>query len=313
MRPETRARVHRAADELGYIRDRVASGLQRRVSGSVGIVVPTIDNAIFAELIEAFSARLAEHDRTMLIGSHDYDMDRETSIVRSLLERRVDAIALIGRDHPRAALGMLAARGVPLAALWGAKGPPGVPAIGTDHRAAARRVTRFLLDHGHRDIALLFPDTEHNDRARERLEGARDALREANIALPAHRLVRSPYEVSTAKRVAIEMLGRSLPSAVVCGNDVIAHGVLYGAQRLGIPVPDALSVVGIGDFAGSAAIEPGLTTVRMPARRIGRLGADALIKRSGSADDGPTADIVIEAELIVRESSGPAGSDRGRS
>lgn len=305
VRPHTRERVLRAAEELGYIRDRVASGLQRRVSGSVGLVVPTIDNAIFAGLIEAFSARLAEHDRTMLIASHDYDAAREVPIVRSLLERRVDAVALVGRDHPPPALDMLATRDVPVVALWCAKGPPGIAAIGADNAAAARVATEHLLALGHRDAALLFPDTEHNDRARERLDGALGALRSVGLSPPPGRVVHCPYEVATAKRVASALLARRAPTAVVCGNDVIAHGVLYAAQRLGIDVPGDVSVVGIGDFSGSAAIEPGLTTVRLPARRIGRLAADVLVARLDDRDAPALGDVVIDVELVVRASTGP--------
>ena len=114
VQPHTRKRILDAAAELGYIRDRAAGTLHGRRSGTVGLVVPTIDNAIFAELIEAFSSQLQQHDRTMLIASHNYDLDQEVSIIRSLLERRIDAIALVGRDHSDVALEMLQLRDIPV-------------------------------------------------------------------------------------------------------------------------------------------------------------------------------------------------------
>lgn len=303
VRPDTRKRVLRAASELGYIRDRMASGLQRRVSGTVGLVVPTIDNAIFAELIEAFSLRLQDHDRTMLIASHDYDERREVTIIRSLLERRIDAIALVGADHSSVALEMLAVRDLPTVALWCASGPRGIPAIGADNKAAARKVTEHLIELGHRDIALLVPDSVTNDRARQRIEGARDVIREHGFALDERRMRECPYDINAAKAIALQMLDSDPPTAFICGNDIIAHGVLHAARRCGVCVPDELSVVGIGDFSGSAAFEPGLTTVRLPARRIGRLAADALVERLDGTARGAIPGVIIDSELIVRGST----------
>ena len=113
VQPKTRHVILKAAAELGYIRDRAAGTLHGRHSGTVGLVLPTIDNAIFAELIEAFTAQLQTHDRTVLIASHNYDLDQEVGIIRSLLERRIDAIALVGRDHSSVALEMLTLRDIP--------------------------------------------------------------------------------------------------------------------------------------------------------------------------------------------------------
>jgi len=130
VRPDTRKRIETAAEALGYIRDRVASSLHNKMSGSVGLVVPTIDDAIFSELIEAFAAELNRHDRTMLIASHNYDLDREVSIIRSLLERRIDAVAIVGRDHSSVALEMLKVREIPIVSLWNASGASEIPCVG---------------------------------------------------------------------------------------------------------------------------------------------------------------------------------------
>lgn len=311
VRPDTRERVMVAARALGYIRDRLASGMQSRRSGSVGLVVPTIDNAIFAELIEAFSHRLGELDRTMLIASHDYDDVREVAIVRSLLERRVEGVALIGRYHDPAVLEMLRLRELPGVTLWGDGGVPGLPSIGANNREAGRMAMAHLLELGHRDIAMLFPDTEHNDRAADRLLGAEDALRSAGVTLPSRRRLHCPYDMAVAKSLAMELLlpPRGRPTAIVAGNDVIAFGTLHAARRLDIAVPAALSIVGIGDFRGSSEIEPGLTTVRLPARRIGRLAADALVGQIGglgSPCDTATRDTVLACQLMHRSSSAPA-------
>lgn len=308
VRPPTRQKIETAARELGYIRDRMAGALHGKMSGTVGLIVPTIDNAIFSELIEAFSTELHRHDRTMLIASHNYDLMREVSIVRSLLERRIDGVALVGRDHDIAAIEMLKVRDIPVLTLWNSTGVDGIPSVGTDNRQGAFDVTQHLIDLQHRDIALLFPDTQSNDRARDRKAGALDALQAAGIHIPPQRDQHCAYDMAAAKALAIDILsndtnGLGPPSAFVCGNDVIAHGFIHGALRLKLRVPEQVSVVGIGDFRGSSAIEPPLTTVRLPARRIGQSAAAALVNKLRQRDSSTPTDITIPSELIIREST----------
>jgi len=279
----------------------------RARKGAPGIlIVPTIDHAIFSELIEAFSSQLHAHDRTMLIASHNYDLQREVSIVRSLLERRIDAIALVGRDHPMAAIEMIKLRGIPVVSLWNAVGASGIPSIGTDNRQGAFDITRHLIDLQHQRFALLFPDTEFNDRARDRKSGVLQALTNANINVPSSWNLPCPYDTASAKTVALGLLqnpidGKS-PTAFICGNDIIAHGVIHAASRLNIKVPQSVSVVGIGDFRGSSAIEPPLTTVRLPARRIGQMAADTLIQKI-NRDITELPDHIIPTQIIIREST----------
>ncbi len=312
VRPATRGRIEQAARELGYIRDRMAGALHGKMSGTIGLIVPTIDHAIFSELIEAFSEQLHTHDRTMLIASHNYDLQREIGIVRSLLERRIDAIALVGRDHPMAAIEMIKVRGIPVVSLWNAVGAGGIPSIGTDNRQGAFDVAQHLIDLNHKHFALLFPDTQFNDRARDRKAGVMQALEAASISVPAAWDLPCPYDTAAAKSVAMGLLNTPIsdkrPTAFICGNDIIAHGVIHAASRLRIKVPHAVSVVGIGDFRGSSAIEPPLTTVRLPARRIGQLAAETLIGQI-NREEAEQRDHIIPTQLIVRESSSQAPED----
>lgn len=303
VRAPTRQRIEVAARELGYIRDRMASALHGKMSGTVGLIVPTIDNAIFAELIEAFSAQLQAHDRTMLIASHNYDLELEVRIVRALLERRIDGIALVGGDHDIAAVEMLKVRDIPFLTLWNSHGVKNIPSVGTDNWQAAFDITQHLVELGHRDIALLFPDTTSNDRARNRKAGALDALDASGIHIPDYRDQTCPYDMAKAKALSMEILKQDPPDAFVCGNDVIAHGVIHAAQRLKLRVPEEVSVVGIGDFRGSSEIEPPLTTVRLPARRIGKKAASMLVNKLIENDISQWVNNTIPSELIVREST----------
>ena len=280
VKAPTRKRIEQAALDLGYIRDRMAGTLHNRFSGTFGLIVPTIDNAIFAEMIEAFSARLQKRDRTMLIAAHGYDLILETAIVRSLLERRIDGVAMVGFDHEAVPLNMLARRDVPVVSIWNYRADSTIPCVGADNFEAGKLVTQHLVDLGHRDIAFIFPETNSNDRARDRLSGALQVTSDASIPISPDQILSCNYDIGAAKNLALSALSSRTQTAFVCGNDIIAHGVLLACQSLGIVVPDEISIVGIGDFGGSEFLEPGLTTVRLPAKRIGRQAADTLLSMS---------------------------------
>ncbi len=304
VKPGTKSKIQAAANELGYVRDRMAAAMHNRFSGTIGMVVPTINNAIFSELIESFSSQLQLHDRTMLVASHNYDLELEASIIRSLLERRIDGIALVGQQHLDSALQMLKVREVPTIALWGYQPHAILPFVGADNLQAAYKITNHLIELGHKDIAFIFPDTNNNDRALDRKNGALKAMHEANLPVPSSRMHTCPYDIAESKRTALSILKQKRPSAIVCGNDVIAHGAIYAAHESAIALPAELSIVGIGDFAASADIVPSLTTVRIPAKRIGQIAAQALVNlNEQGATENQIKSQLIDTQLIVRDSS----------
>jgi LacI family transcriptional regulator len=303
VRGPTRQRIEQAASELGYIRNRAAGSLHNRYSGTIGLVVPTIDNAIFSELIEAFSARLLGHDRIMLIAAHGYDLKLEVALIRSLLERRIDGLALVGFDHDPVSLNMLVQRRVPVIEVWNHREGVSLPSVGADNKAAAAAIAGHVVAQGHRDIALMFPDVTSNDRARDRLDGVMECLAASGIEVPDHRRIECPYDVGVARRLVDAMLARAnRPTALICGNDIIAHGAYFACQAKGVAVPDGLSIAGIGDFGSSAHLHPALTTVRMPARQIGTVAADALIDLIETGQPQRPQNRLIDFELKVRRS-----------
>jgi len=164
-------------------------------------------------------------------------------------------------------------------------------------------VTEHLVRQGHRDIAFLFPEAQANDRARDRIEGAMQVMAAAGITVPDHRRLDCPYDMGATKALAVDVLSENPPTAVVGGNDVIAHGVVFAAHSLGLRVPRDLSVVGIGDLRASAELEPGLTTVRLPARQIGRLAADAIVAMSESGAPPDPFRRVVDVTFTERAST----------
>ncbi len=302
--PATRKRINRAVERLGYIRNRAAQSMHGRRSGTIGLIVPTIDHAIFAEMIQSFSEAIDRAGFTLLIASHSYDLDREYAMMRKLMEHRVDGIAVVGLERAEASMRLLEQQGIPAMALWNYAPDAALPCVGADNREAGRLAVEHLLGLGHRDIGLIFPPPDGNDRASTRLAGACDGLLAAGIPLNEEWQWEVPYSISQAKELAQGLLRRDhRPTALLCGNDVIAQGVIYGAQGCGLVVPDDVSVIGIGDFKGSGEIEPGLTTIRIPARDIGEIGGERFTALITGAKDVTTEEhfrISCPLECILR-------------
>ncbi|MEX0317920.1 MAG: LacI family DNA-binding transcriptional regulator [Ruegeria sp.] len=304
VNPATRKKIDRAVRRLGYIRNRAAQTMHGKRSGTIGLVVPTINHAIFAEVIQAFSDSIDKAGFSLLIASHGYDLDREYAMIRKLLEHRVDGVALIGLEHSDATFRLIQQQEIPALAIWNYSEDTDLPCVGTDNRQAGRMAMEHLLSLGHREVGLIFPDTSGNDRARHRLEGALAALNERDITVPDPWRSEAPYSISQAKQVTLDLLAMSeRPTALLCGNDVIAHGALYAAQSLGLRVPDEISIMGIGDFKGSVDLEPGLTTIRIPAETIGTLAGERFTDYITS-DEPELFQICCELNCILRGTTG---------
>lgn len=305
VRPDTAAKIRRAADALGYIRNRAASAIHGARSGAVGLIAPTIDNAIFSDLIQAFSDVLQEADLSLLIATHGYDLEAEHRMLRKLLEHRVDGVALIGLSHHQGLFDLLAARRTPVVAMWSHADDAPIACVGSDNEEAGALAAGHLLSLGHRRVATIFPPLDGNDRAEGRRAGALSALAAAGAApTPGWRLT-ARYHLAEAKAAAASLLAApERPTAILCGNDVIARGAVAAAMDGGFQAGRDVSVTGIGDFHGSAELPPPLTTVRIDARQVGARAAETLLARMADPD-APLARLKVPLTLMARATAGP--------
>ncbi|MDU9004398.1 LacI family DNA-binding transcriptional regulator [Sedimentitalea todarodis] len=277
VNPATRKKITRAVERLGYIRNRAAQTMHGRRSGTIGLIVPTINHTIFSQVIQSFSDAIDAAGFTLLITSHGYDLDREYAMLRKLLEHRVDGIALIGFEHTTASFNMIEQQDIPTIAIWNYMQESTMSCVGADNVLAGRLAAQHLLSLGHRKIGLVFPSVSGNDRAGDRQSGVLATLAESAVTVPDFWRTQTPYSIAQAKQVCIDLLALDhRPTALLCGNDVIAQGAVFASQHMGLNVPGDVSVIGIGDFVGSEDMEPGLTTIRIPAQKIGKIAGDQL-------------------------------------
>ncbi len=300
VKPDTRKRIEDAIKATGYIRNRAAQMMHGRRSGTIGLVVPTIDHTIFAELIQVFSEAVEEQGFSLILATHGYDLEREYQLLRKLLEHRVDGVALIGFEHLDETYGVLESQNTPAVTMWNYASDTRIPCVGASNISAGAMAAEHLMDLGHKEIALIISSAGGNDRAADRLHGARKAMKNRGITPIAE--VSTQYSVSAAKRDCLSVLETQKPTAILCGNDVIGIGAMYAAARIGLSVPKDVSIMGIGDFKGSDETEPALSTVRLPAREIGQRAAKTLGRLIAGQTDVP-ATWQCDVRLLPRGST----------
>jgi LacI family transcriptional regulator len=302
VNPELRRRVTEAVDRLGYVAVGAARALASRRTGAIGALVPTLDNAIFAECINALQLRLDDHGYVLLVASADYDARRESRELKALVERGIDGVLLVGTEHNPEVYRLLKAAAVPAVITWSCDAQVGVPCIGFDNRAAARRLCDHLIELGHRRIAMMAGLRQGNDRAAARVDGVRDALRARGLDLTPERLCERPYTVADGRNALRHLLAApERPTAVICGNDVLAFGALFEAAAHGLGVPRDLSITGFDDLDLAAQMVPPLTTVRVPAAEMGRRAADQLV--GVARGEAPPRVTELEAVIVLRGST----------
>lgn len=303
----TRARVLRAARELGYRPNPVARSLVSGKTRTVGVVVPNLSANIIARLTSGIEDTCHQHDHRVLLAQAPGGTESEIRQAQLLLEHRVDglicALTRAHADESREWLAHLAEEGVACVLVDERIDEAPVDYVVSDDRQGAIDLVAHLASLGHRRIAFLgIPEPRRIHL--ERSEGYRLGLTAAGLA-PDPALT---CEVLGASELVPGQVARLLglaepPTAVFATNDHFAVAVLHFAYRRGLRIPDDLALVGFGDIGAAAPL--GLTTMRHPAREMGQQAAERLFARLANPLL-PAAGVTLPTTLIVRETCGAA-------
>jgi LacI family transcriptional regulator len=315
VKPDTLERVNRAVQQLGYVRNGAAQALALRRTRMVATVYPTLGNPIFAESIHALEQTLWKLGYQLLVASHDYEPERESDVLRGIVERGVDGVVLVGTDHSEDVFALIRRHDLPCVLTWSLDEGQQRDCVGFSYFDAAYRMARLVVEYGHTRIALCVGHSTRNERVRARVAGTRAALRESGIDLPPERILEEDFSYDggmRAVRAIAELSPR--PTVLVCGNDVLAIGAIGECRRLGLRVPEDLSITGADDIEIAALIEPALTTLRVPTVEIGERAARRIV--SLIAREEITDEPELQATVVVRDSLrriGPGARARVRS
>ena len=314
-RPETvsaalRQRIDAAIEAHGYVPDAAARALASRRTRTIGAIVPTVDNAMFARGIEALQSYLSMQGYLLLLATSGYDPEAEHRQAQNMASRGVDGLILRGDVHTEALRRLLATQRIPFINVGVYDATKPYPCVGVDNELAAWRACSYLIELGHRDIGMVAALTKHNDRAAARVAGVERALAEHGLAGRAEWLLEVPYQLDDARQAARRLLTLAeRPSAIVGGNDVIAYGVLLEAERRGLKVPHDLSVIGFDDLEWSRHLRPSLSTMHLPTDEIWTRAGQYVVRHL--AGQSTSLHHEVDAALVVRESTGRPGGSRG--
>lgn len=301
---QTRDRVLTVVQKLGYAPNFGARALAAKRTNTIGAIIPTMENAIFARGLQAFQEELGKHGLTMLVASSSYRPDLEEEQIRTLLARGADALLLIGFDRPASVYAHLEQRGTPYVIAWSQKDDPHHVAVGFDNYSAMKALADRVFDQGHRRVAIISAPQADNDRARDRVRAVIDAAELRGIASSAIPVIETPYSIENGAEAMAQLMSvAQKPTAVFCGNDVLAVGALGLARDIGFAVPADVSITGFDDIEISRIVRPALTTVHVPHRDMGRQAAQAiaaLLRGEAAPSTLPLATRIVE-----RESLGP--------
>lgn len=289
----------KAVDALGYAPNFSAKTLAANKSGTIGAIIPTMENAIFARGLQAFQEELGEFGFTMLVASSAYKQELEAEQIRNLVARGVDALMLIGHDRDPDTYRFLAKRGLPFVNAWAYSPKSGAVSVGFDNREAMKVLADRVLDLGHRKIGVITAPRVQNDRARGRMEGILDALQDRGLSQDNLTIIDVAYSIRNgAEAFKTLMQMAEPPTAVLCGNDVLAVGAIGMAREMKIDVPADVSITGFDDIELAQVSMPGLTTVHVPHREMGKQAARMLV--SSLRDNTPLEDVKLETRIVMR-------------
>ena len=304
----TRQSVLAALDVLGYERP---TRLRQRSAGLIGLITPELNNPIFPALAQVIEQVLTRHGYTPLLCTQTPGGSTEDELVDMLVDRGVTGIVFVSGLHADTTADMgryarLAARGVPYVLINGYSERISATFVSPDDRAAMRMAVQHLAELGHERIGLALGQRRFVPVLRK-TEGFAAACQELlgqspeqSSELVAHTL----FSVEGGHAAAAGLLDKGC-TAVVCGSDLMAFGVVRAVRQRGLEVPGDVSVVGFDDSPLIAFADPPLTTIRQPVEAMGGAAVDALLEEiNGNALH--RAEFVFQPELVVRGSTGAA-------
>lgn len=308
---ETRARIIQIAEDLGYVFDSTASNLKSQKTGFIAVIVPTINNANFADTVRAMTEELRGNDLQILLGYTDYNIYEEERIIEQLLRRRPEAITVTGGKHSPRARKLLRNSGIPVVETWDLPEDPIGHAVGFSNMAAGRLMVEHFVDRGYRRIGFIGGDESRDSRGIERRNGFVGALSEHGLCTT--RLIASgppPISMREGALAMRELLTRWPDTeAIMCVSDLSAFGALTECQRQGLDVPSQIAIGGFGAYDLGEQCVPALTTIDTSPAEIGRQAA-AVIKnhlshlQNNNTEEEYSSQVVrMKIKLIKRETS----------
>lgn len=306
---DTRERIQRLAQEMGYTPNAIAQSLLTRRTSTIGLVVTSIADPFLSDVVRGVEEVARAANFSVLLSATHNDPDQEMIVIETFHRRRVDGILVASSRITSEYKKRLDLIRVPTVLINSQADSQDelLHWVSVDDRLGARRAVEYLLQLGHRTIGYLGISSRPRSN-RQRVLGYQDALAAAGISFyERHVRITSGVEASHEEDVAVGQASlqhflENQITAVFCYNDMTAIGLLMACREQGISVPRELSVVGFDDIKMASYVSPALTTMRQPKLELGHLAAEVLIDL---LHNRPGQNHLVQPALIVRASTAP--------
>ncbi len=309
VRPATRERVLKAADELGYTPSPLARALVTRQTRIIGVLIGDVTDPYFASILRGAESAARPQGYLVIACNTERDLEVELSYLRLLRDYRADGVLFGGGalidpvylPELHTLVGEMQEQGTQFVSLGQPSQP--LPEVNIDNAAAFGEMVTHLVELGHRKIAFI-SGTPGVTTSEQRLEGYRHALCAHDLPFDPQLVLPGNFAYESGQRAA-DILCRlePRPTAVMAVNDATAIGCLTALRERGISVPGEVSVAGCNDITAARYVEPPLTTVAVPMHEFGVIGVKQLLRLLDGEQIEPLCQ--VPHRLVVRRSTGP--------
>ena len=302
---ETSVRVRKVVDQLNYVPNNHARNLRVGSARMFGLIVSDINNPFFPELIDAFEALASQHGIDVIFTHTNYDPQRLQSCIRRMVERNVDAIAVMTSEVDDKALETASAR-VPLVLMNQPAFAKLYRNVPVEYATGFKEALEHLLSLGHKDIGFIAGPSTLSSTKRRQQEWAL-AMKRHKLRVHQEWVVTGDLRVQGGERAMQELMSMlPRPSAVLTSNDLMAVGALQAALHVGLRIPADVSVIGFDDLPIASMVMPQLTTIQLPRREIAAQAFTSLLQ---ATRDGIRIECdAVHPHLVVRKSTGRRSS-----
>lgn len=295
----TRERVLEAARALGYVPNKIAGALASQRVNLVGVIIPSLSNMVFPEVLTGISEELEDTGLQPVVGVTNYSPEREETVLYEMLSWRPSGVIIAGLEHTDASRAMLAQAGIPIVEIMDIDGTPIDSAVGISHRRAGRQMAEAIIAAGYRNIAFLGTMMPHDHRARKRLQGFEEALAKAGLTLADREFYSGGSALLKGREMTQAVLTRS-PQVdfLYYSNDMIGAGGLLYCLEAGLDVPGKIGLAGFNGVELLDGLPRRLATMDACRLQIGRAAAQII---AGKHPDGVVGGDVIELSPTLQK------------
>lgn len=279
----TRAKVLEASRALGYVPNKIAGALASQRVNLVGVVIPSLSNMVFPEVMTGISETLEGTGLQPVVGVTNYLPDREESVIYEMLSWRPSGMIIAGLEHTTAARAMLMRAGIPIVEIMDVDGDPIDYAVGISHRRAGRQMAEAIIAAGYRRIAFLGTNMPNDFRAKKRLAGFEEALAKASLSLVDREFYSGGSALLKGREMTATILSRT-PDVdfLYYSNDMIGAGGLLYCLDQGLDIAGKIGLAGFNGVELLDGLPRRLATMDACRLEIGRRAAMII---AGTATD----------------------------